>query len=76
MSYIRALHDALCSPLVGIFVPLFGQLPCETNVETLDGLELEPIPLSDPSDIELVRGGFKERGAGNCCRLLLPWLWE
>jgi hypothetical protein len=32
--------------------------------------EWEPIPLSDPSDIELVRGGFMELGAGTavgCC---------
>jgi len=57
------------SPLFGIFEPGFGQLLCEASVESLDGRELGPVPLSDPSDIELVRGGFTERGAGNCCRL-------
>ena len=53
-------------------MPLFGQLLCEARVESFDGREWEPIPLSDPSDIELVRGGFMEFGAENCCRLLPP----
>ena len=60
----------LRSPLFGILAPLFGQLLCEVRVESLDGREWGPVPLSDPSDIELVRGGLTEWGAGNCCRLL------
>lgn len=65
-----------CSPLFGILGSLFGQLLCEASVESFDGREWRPVPLSDPSDIELVRGGFTECEVGSCCRFLLLWLWE
>ena len=44
----------------------------EARVEILYGRGWEPIPLSDPSDIKLVRGGFMELGLGSCCLLLPP----
>jgi len=59
------------SPLLGILAPLFGQLLCETSIESLDGRGWRPIPLSDPSDIELIRSGFVGRGVGGCCWLIL-----
>ena len=45
-----------CSPLAGILAPPFDQLLCEASVESLDGREWGPVPLSDPSDIEWVHG--------------------